>query len=285
MKDSSGDDANNVSPHDVESAQSLEDATIDAAASQPPSQDSQDNVQPGAYREGFNDGDDEEESMGIDESTARYEEQEEGLVTAEAVDQEELNREVEERMERKRLERSREIAEAAVVTGFWCSRRVKIGSAIVAVLAIAGIVLGTVLPRAFEPPEPTPMPTPAPTSILSGLTEFLATHASFDGGAALRTPSTPQNKALIWLANDTGLDSYSNERKIQRYALATFYISTKGENWFVGEWWLSAVNECDWYYEDGPLCIDNAVVELDFWDGNIGGTLPAEIALLGSLSE
>jgi hypothetical protein len=38
---------------------------------------------------------------------------------------------------------------------------------------------------------------------------------SFDGGEALETSSTPQNMALNWLVENTNLDSYSDEKKIQ----------------------------------------------------------------------
>jgi hypothetical protein len=74
---------------------------------------------------------------------------------------------------------------------------------------------------------PMPVPTiPVPKE----LTDLLAS-ISFNGGAALSKSSTPQYSALIWLANNTNLDNYSNKQKIQHYALATFFYSTNGDKW------------------------------------------------------
>jgi len=46
------------------------------------------------------------------------------------------------------------------------------------------------------------------------LTALLAS-VSLDGGTALQTPLTPQNEALKWLAENTNLDTSSDEQKIQ----------------------------------------------------------------------
>lgn len=139
-----------------------------------------------------------------------------GEVTATVVDtdeenrkrQEEIEKEVQARLEQQMAEQEESVEIAEIVTGFWCSRRVKI----VIVLALAlvvmlAIVLGTVLPYALEPPEPaTAAATAGPTSPLPGLTELLSS-VSLDGGAALQTPSSPQNKALNWLAGNAHLDA------------------------------------------------------------------------------
>ena len=95
-----------------------------------------------------------------------------------------------------------------------CSTRVKIWSGFaVVLLVIAAIALGTVLPRVLqEPAEPTEPPTPSPQEVQNELEGFLSA-VSFDNGTALQTPSTPQNEALIWLANNTDLDTYSDEEK------------------------------------------------------------------------
>jgi serine/threonine protein kinase len=68
-----------------------------------------------------------------------------------------------------------------------------------------------------QPPTllPTLAPMAAPTSAtLPDLIQLLSL-VSPDGGTTLATPLTPQNKAVNWLANNTNLDSYSDERKIQ----------------------------------------------------------------------
>ena len=81
---------------------------------------------------------------------------------------------------------------------------------------------------------PTPLPTIVPTQppvFVPGDLLNLITAASFDGGTSVRIPGTPQYKALNWLAGNVNLDTFSDERKIQRYSLATFYYSTSGEDW------------------------------------------------------
>lgn len=162
--------------------------------------------------------------------------------------------------------------------GMACSRRRKwmVISGLV-LLAIVGIVLGVVL-----------LPRPAPPPPLPEELEGLLSSVSLDGGAALRTTSTPQNKALLWLADNLKIDEYSDEQKIQRYVLATLYYSTNGPEWEEKANWMRNENECNWYNEaEGPFCSDDgAIIELDMWKNFIHGTLPDEIALLSdSLSK
>jgi hypothetical protein len=98
-----------------------------------------------------------------------------------------------------------------------CTTRVKIWSGVAVVLLVTvAVVLGTVLPEKS-------------TSPLQKLKSLLIP-VSFDNGTALQTPLTPQNNALNWLANNTHLYSYSDAKKIQRYALATLFFSTSGTN-------------------------------------------------------
>jgi hypothetical protein len=133
-------------------------------------------------------------------------------------------------------------------------------------------------PTATAPPiEPTPPPTQDP------LTELISS-ASSDGGVALADPSTSQNRALEWLAADPNLASYTNQTKIQRYALATLYFTTKGESWDNNDYWLSNKTVCDkWYqYDDTTIeCTSNGGVSfLDLRDNNLQGSIPPEISML-----
>ncbi|CAB9497088.1 Leucine Rich Repeat [Seminavis robusta] len=41
----------------------------------------------------------------------------------------------------------------------------------------------------------------------------------------------PQSKAHLWMKNDPNLHNYTEERLIQRFAMATFYYATVGEEW------------------------------------------------------
>jgi hypothetical protein len=106
---------------------------------------------------------------------------------------------------------------------------------------------------------------------------------SFDNGTAIRTASSPQNKALIWLSNNTDLNSYSNATKIQRYALATLFYSTNGNSWYSKANWRSNRAECEW---DAVSCDDNGSVDtLSLESNNLIGTIPNELALLSNLCE
>lgn len=88
-------------------------------------------------------------------------------------------------------------------------------------------------------PPPTLAPSPFPTSVIyqTDLYQLLEA-ASFDYGAALRVEGSPQQKAFVWLLQNANLDSYSNAKKIQRYALATFYYSTNGDGWSEKLWYV-----------------------------------------------
>lgn len=238
-----------------------------------------DDRMPGAFHSGV--------ITGNDERDVRSDVQSEpDLVSAEVVDPDETKRIV----ERELAERRRSAPVAEVVTGFWCSKRVKIMGGVGALFVIVAVTLGTVLPKVLEPPEPTAAPTAAPTSPLPYLTDVLSA-ISPDDGVALQTPSTPQNNALNWLVNNTYLDTYSIEKKIQRYALATLFYGTNGNNWRYNTLWLSDDDECGWYNNaKESFCMNGAVVELDLYDdpngNNLVGTIPNELALMSnSLSE
>ena len=58
---------------------------------------------------------------------------------------------------------------------------------------------------------------------------------------------TPQGMAFEWVIQDPNFGSYSEKRLRQRFALATFYYSTHGEQW--GPTWLDRTqHECQWEY-------------------------------------
>ena len=145
------------------------------------------------------------------------------------------------------------------------------------------VLLGTVLPKVLKP-EPKETPTPSPPQEIPQELESLLSSVSFDNGTALQTPSTPQNDALIWLANNTNLDSYSDARKIQRYVLATLYYSTNGAQWVDNSDWLTDLDECTWYTEASRFILRESVPysELDLSGNNLVGTIPNELALLSS---
>jgi hypothetical protein len=247
-------------------------------------------TQPGAFRVAGIDGEDE-----IDDDTEDIVTEttiESGIVqpnnpfSAEPVDEDEEDRRIQEQVERER-ERQRdeqegEIPEAVIVE---LSTRLKIWSGVAVVLLVTvAALLGTVLPLRIKANsnETTDPPTPSPQEVIQEL-ESLLKPVTFDNGAALRTASSPQNKALIWLSNNAGLNSYSNATKIQRYALATLFYSTNENSWYSKANWTSNTLECDWEHVN---CNYNGSIEtLDLLGNGLVGTIPNELALLSNLSE
>lgn len=111
---------------------------------------------------------------------------------------------------------------------------------------------------------------------------------SSDNGQALKTLDTPQYLALDWILNeDSGAIKYSQERIIQRYALATIYFSMKGQQWIFNDGWLSEKDECEWYtsnFQAVPICNEKgkfSSLQLSF--NNLQGTIPPEIGFLKDL--
>jgi hypothetical protein len=132
---------------------------------------------------------------------------------------------------------------------------------------------------------PTPLPMIVPTQppvFIPGDLLNLITAASFDSGNSVQTPGTPQYKALNWLAGNINLDTFSDERKIQRYSLATFYYSTSGQDWDPFGNWLADEDECKW---DSSMSCVGGMVTVFKRDLVLDGTLPNEIGLLLTLRE
>ncbi|CAB9505242.1 LRR receptor-like serine threonine-protein kinase [Seminavis robusta] len=108
-------------------------------------------------------------------------------------------------------------------------------------------------------------------------------------------PNSPQSLAASWITDE---DLYSaglpttDPKLLQRYALATFYFATNGDNWeFCGReslsctatTWLTDEDECTWF---SLGCTNQGVVwEVRFpANGNrINGPIPAELSLLTGL--
>lgn len=123
---------------------------------------------------------------------------------------------------------------------------------------------------------PSSMPSAAPTSdTFSMLLDFLkgltvSTEDLFD------SRNSPQYQAALWLADDdeyvqaNGLN-LEDPRLLQRYALASLYYSTGGDNWKLcgadspscgDTTWLTDPNECDWFIVDCDA--DGVVSQINF---------------------
>jgi hypothetical protein len=161
---------------------------------------------------------------------------------------------------------------------FCCQRRTIIAMLVLALLAILAILLGVLIER-----DPPPQPVPSEDEIVAVLSAV-----SLDGGAAFQEPGSPQNKAFRWLASDTFDGYHSDEKLIQRYALATLFYATNGEAWLNNSMWLDSGDECGrWWQFIGGLACDSptgAVTALELAKNNLTGTLPPEIGLFPSLA-
>jgi hypothetical protein len=130
-------------------------------------------------------------------------------------------------------------------------------------------------------------PSSAPTSQGDLQLEYFVRLALPDyTRVALTRVDSPQTKALLWLQNNTNLESYTLSRRLQRFALATLYFSTGGEKrWIKDYGWLSDEDECTWFSSeiDVPICTNNELKVLSLKANGLRGTIANEISLLSSL--
>jgi hypothetical protein len=121
----------------------------------------------------------------------------------------------------------------------------------------------------IQSPAPTKAPSAAPLECTSMdcLAEILLQNEVADVDA-LQDESSPQFRALRWLANeDTAvldLDSTPPVFLVERYVLAVLYFATSGGGWSDQLNFLSASSVCDWNNgEIGVFCNgDDLVVGL-----------------------
>ena len=156
-------------------------------------------------------------------------------------------------------------------------RQWKFAGAFLLVLIVLGVVLGiTLRPRPSKEQE---------IFIPQDLIDFLS-NSSSGSEKALRNSSTPQYKALKWLAGDENLMHYADQQKIQRFVLATLYYSTKGDNWTHNDFWLSNADVCGKWYQFDNRTINctsaGEVSSLLLASNNLVGTIPAEIGMLSN---
>mmetsp|Transcript_3972 Transcript_3972/g.8101 ORF Transcript_3972/g.8101 Transcript_3972/m.8101 type:complete len:637 (+) Transcript_3972:989-2899(+) len=144
------------------------------------------------------------------------------------------------------------------------------------------------------------MPSAAPSfsteavEVLQALTE-----ASPLSEEALEDPDSPQYKAYLWLIGPAGQAKENPSRTLQRFALATLFYSTGGDEgfWTRSDGWLTAADECTWFRQPPSenslggiafeeLC-DNSfnVRALLLRQNGLRGRIPPEIGLLESMRE
>jgi len=233
---------------------------------------------PGAYAV-----DDTNAYTGNEEHMSSFVEHSRLPVSTELVDPDEEKRILEQQL-REILEAGHQNAAVAeIVTENGCSRSRIVCLAGVAIVSIA-VVLAISLKYSRQLLSPDSLaPISAPQAPPQQELIDLISSVSLDEGESLMNNSTPQSKAIQWLGNNTNLANYTDNQKLQRYALATFYYSTGGDKWFNNTGWLADSNECVWDHVTN--CSESGVV-LDLTcrcDMNLYGTLPDEIALLSDL--
>lgn len=93
-----------------------------------------------------------------------------------------------------------------------------------------------------------------------------------------------QYKSMIWVYYETDFDNYTDEERLQLWALACFYDATMGVSWDYDTNWMTIsenVNWCDWY---GLTCNDfGMVTKLELPKNNVQRNIPAEMKVLPSL--
>jgi len=134
-------------------------------------------------------------------------------------------------------------------------------------------------PRPLTLPQTFPGTSPNAQELLKLLTPLAR-----DGGASLRDSSAIQYSALQWLASDDLFFIYSDQRKVQRYAMATLYYGLIGEQWWNKSGWLIERDECLWANKAAVSCnSDGMVIAIDSQDNNVAGSIPPELGLLSGL--
>ena len=117
---------------------------------------------------------------------------------------------------------------------------------------------------------------------------------------SLEIATSPQRKAIDWLELHPNLPVMEEERKLQLFALVTFFHAMDGPNWrSMGDSWLNhSLHECNWYHVPdecvGEKChnitqcnSDEEVTAISLGltiSSSIDVYIPPEITLLSSLA-
>ncbi|CAB9520930.1 Leucine Rich Repeat [Seminavis robusta] len=186
---------------------------------------------------------------------------------------------------------------------------VKVQAAIfILIVVILAVVCFLVFGRNNSNTTSTSAPTLSPTTIpsLPQIPTAAPSFASFESyvtslfpnytrSAILQDARSPQAKAFEWLLADPALQSYSEWRIRQRFALATFYHATGGpDHWVYDANWLNYnVSECQWASRPTLFGFENYVYNITHaspcgedgqyyqhmwqWGNGLQGSLPPEL--------
>jgi len=99
--------------------------------------------------------------------------------------------------------------------------------------------------------------------------------ASPSSEAALADDSSPQSRAFKWIY-DNNASGLSERRLVQRWALASFYYGTNGDEWNEKTGWMESGDECQWY---GVSCLSGIVSKLELEQNRLVGEIVPEISV------
>ena len=152
-----------------------------------------------------------------------------------------------------------------------------------AILVVVAIAVGVVIGVSSSSSNSTPDPTPTP--ILSQRDSMISLIQSRSASTSFTNSSSPQSQSLDWVLSDAfSSDGLSDDRLVQRFALATLYYSTNGTYWD-HDGWLNSTNECDGHDSDDVRCSSESMAEeLHLYQDNLSGRIPIEIGLLTTLT-
>ena len=163
----------------------------------------------------------------------------------------------------------------------------------------------TAVPAMPQPPTTAPSNAPKSSSGTTTNTPTTDVEASFVAllpqytRDALEDVESPQFRSLRWLLEDHPpevLTNYTDYRKLQRFALASFYYATNGQGWDFRQFWLTLEDECLWWsylqlststsHRGKSVCNQKGEYSFLLMDENrLIGTIVPELALLSSLQE
>jgi hypothetical protein len=111
-------------------------------------------------------------------------------------------------------------------------------------------------------------------------------------GASIATTGTPEADALAWMSYDdpAQIDPHADiDKVIQRFVLATLYLSTSGDDWEHSYSFMSHHDECEWNHSGdstgGAYCNSKGSVDsLILASLNLDGTIPKDLGLLTQLT-
>jgi len=167
---------------------------------------------------------------------------------------------------------------------------------LIVLLVILGIVLGVALTGGNSNNSESSKTSPPPVSRREAVLNYLDQNG-ITSMKDLITPGQPQYLAANWMADVDPLQyDTSDDRFVQRYALATFYFAMGGNNWTHTRNFLTAQDECAWAHDEhidawvgqafdmGVTCNANLQVRNLFVpENNLHGEIPSELRHLTNL--